>query len=470
MASFACTSRGQQYCICHDGAPNRGSRSVLGMNMGNDGLEIEYVAPGSIAAELEIEAGDRLLAINGEPLRDIIDYNYLIADEELVFLVRKADGDLWEVEFEKDACEPMGICFPPPVPQSCGNSCLFCFVHQLPRGMRRPLYVKDEDYRLSFLYGNYVTLTNILPEELERIKAQRLSPLYISVHATEPALRERLLGRSNIRPVLEIMQELADAGITMHTQVVLCPGLNDGADLERTVADLSALYPRVASLAIVPLGLTRHRRGLPELKPVSASYAREFVPVWEARQSELVRTLGEPFLFLADEFYVKGGLDFPPVEQYADLPQLENGVGMVPQFLAEAQELLTVAEQLPSMEVIVVTGTSAYAYVAGFTRELSRKTGVTIRTVAVSNRLFGEQVTVTGLVSGGDIVAALGNETAGRVLLIPDVMLKEGEGLFLDDMGLADLAAALSCDVEPFTPTPDGFYEKLLEIAGESRE
>jgi len=447
------------------GLPNGGPVLFWEMSMGNDGLEIEYVAPGSIAAELEIESGDRLLAINGEPLRDIIDYNYLTADEELVFLVRKADGDLWEVEFEKDACEPMGICFPPPVPQSCGNSCLFCFVHQLPRGMRKPLYVKDEDYRLSFLYGNYVTLTNILPEELERIKAQRLSPLYISVHATEPALRERLLGRSNIRPVLEIMRELADAGITMHTQVVLCPGLNDGADLEKTVADLSALHPRVGSLAIVPLGLTRHRRGLPALEPVSASYASEFVSAWEPRQAELARTLGEPFLFLADEFYVKGGLDFPPLERYADLPQLENGVGMVPQFLAEAQELLAVAEPLPPMDVTVVTGTSAYAYVAGFTRDLSQKTGVAIRTVAVINRLFGEQVTVTGLISGSDIVAALGNLPVGRVLLIPDVMLKEGEGLFLDDMGLSDLAAALACEVESFTPTPDGLYERLLELA-----
>ena len=433
--------------------------------MGTDGLEIEYVAPGSIAAELDIEAGDTLLMINGEPLRDIIDYNYLTAEEELVFLVRKGDGDLWEIEFEKDACEPMGICFPPPVPSSCGNSCIFCFVHQLPRGMRKPLYVKDEDYRLSFLYGNYVTLTNILPEELDRIREQRLSPLYISVHATNPEVREMLLGRSGLRPVMEIMGELADAGIVMHTQVVLCPGLNDGAVLEKTVEDLASLHPHVASLAIVPLGLTRHRRGLPDLPPVTGTYAREFLSIWAPRQAELAGRLGEPFLFIADEFYIKGGMEFPALEEYADLPQLENGVGMVPQFLDEARELLAVADSLTAIFVTVVTGVSAFVYVEEFTRRLSEKTGVTIRTVAVINSLFGEQVTVTGLVTGGDIVKALKGAEIGRMLLIPDVMLKEGEGLFLDDMSLDDLAAALECEVESFPPTPGGLYDKLQEVA-----
>lgn len=433
--------------------------------MGNDGLVIEYVAPGSLAAELEIEAGDTLLMINGEPLRDIIDYNYLSAEEELVFLLRKRDGELWEVEFEKDACEPLGICFPPPVPGSCGNNCLFCFVHQLPKGMRKPLYVKDEDYRLSFLYGNYVTLTNILPEELDRIREQRLSPLYISVHATDPATREMLLGRRGIRPVMEIMEELAAAGITMHTQIVLCPGLNDGTVLEKTVEDLATLHPRVASLAIVPLGLTRHRRGLPDLRPVTDAYAREFVAVWEPRQAELVERLGEPFLFLADEFYIKGGVTFPSLEEYGDLPQLENGVGMVPQFLAESEEILTEAGPLPAMVVTVVTGVSAFSYIKDFAQRLTEKTGVTIRTVAVANGLFGEQVTVTGLVTGGDIVRTLSGADIGRILLMPDVMLKEGEGLFLDDLSLDDIASALACEVASFTPTPEGLYHALREIA-----
>lgn len=432
--------------------------------MATEGLLIEYVSPGSIAAELEIEPGDTLLMVNGQPLRDIIDYNYLTADEELLFLVRKSDGDLWEIEFVNDECEPLGICFPPPAPMSCGNSCIFCFVHQLPKGLRKPLYVKDEDYRLSFLYGNYVTLTNMQPEELARIREQRLSPLYISVHATEPALREKLLGRSGLRPILEMMRELAADRIVMHTQVVLCPGINDGPALEKTVADLAALHPYVASLAVVPLGLTRHRQGLPNLEPVTASYAREFVSTWLPRQLELERRLGEPFLFLADEFFIKGGVDFPPLESYGDLPQLENGVGMVPQFLADAGELLAVAEPLPHATVTLVTGLSAHPYVADFVAGLGEKTGVCIRAVAVPNRLFGDQVTVTGLVTGGDIVAALKGEVMERALLVPEVMLKEGEGLFLDDMSLDDLAAELGCEVDTFFPSPDGLYEKLTEI------
>lgn len=434
--------------------------------MATEGLLIEYVSPGSIAEELELEAGDTLLMINGQPLRDIIDYNYLAADDELLFVVRKKDGDIWEVEFDKDEDAPLGIFFPPPTPSSCGNSCLFCFVHQLPKGLRKPLYVKDEDYRLSFLYGNYITLTNITEEELERIKEQRLSPLYISVHATEPKLRELLLGRSNLRPVLETMRELAACRITMHAQVVLCPGLNDGKELERTVADLAALYPHVASLAVVPLGLTKHRKGLTPLQPVTTEYAHAFISDWLPRQEELHARLGEPFFFLADEFFIKAGLSFPPLESYGDLPQLENGVGMVPFFLAEADELLDEVEYLGNLDVTVVTGVSAWGYVSAFTEKLAQKTGVKIKAIAVPNALFGGHVTVTGLVTGSDIVAALKGCNPGGMVLVPDVMLKEGEGLFLDDMSLADLERELGCPVEEFSATPFGLYEKLKEITG----
>lgn len=429
-----------------------------------EGLPIEYVAPDSLAAELDIEAGDTLLMINGNPLRDIIDYNYLTCDEELTFLLRKKGGDLWEIEFEKDADEPLGICFPPPTPASCGNSCVFCFVHQLPRGLRPPLYVKDEDYRLSFLYGNYVTLSNLLPEELQRIKEQRLSPLYISVHATDPHLREQLLGRSQLRPVLQIMRELAESGIIMHTQVVLCPGLNDGAALLKTVSDLAEMHPFVASLAVVPLGLTRHRKGLPDLQPVSAEYARDFISTWKPRQEELHRRLGDPFLFLADEFFIKGEIEFPPLDEYGDLPQLENGVGMVPLFLDQATELLSDIEPLSPAAVTVVTGCSAKKYVADFTGELSSRTGVEVRVVPVESRLFGEQVTVSGLVTGGDICAALDGRGIGDALLVPDVMLKEGEGVFLDDLSIEEMATRLGCRVEVFDASPRGFYECLRSL------
>ena len=427
------------------------------------GLTIDRVLEGSIADELEIVPGDRLLAINGHEIRDIIDYNYYSSDEDLVLDIGKSDGAVWEVELEKDEGESLGIIFPAPVPSQCGNRCVFCFVHQLPRGLRTPLYVKDEDYRLSFLYGNYVTLTNIGDDDLARIKEQRISPLYISVHATEPALRESLLGRTGVRPVLEIMNELASARITMHTQVVLCPGLNDGTALEKTIADLVALHPWVASLAVVPVGLTDHRRGLPPLEPVTAEIAADFIERWEPQALALTDKLGAPFLFIADEFYIKAGLPFPHLDAYGDLPQLENGVGMIPLFLSEAEEVLAEARVHSPATITVVTGESPYQYLADFLKLLSLKTKVSFQPIAVINRLFGEMVTVTGLVSGQDIVSALRDKDLGELVLIPDVMLKEGEGIFLDNMTLAELERELGKRVVVVPATPHGIYAAIEE-------
>ncbi len=427
-----------------------------------DGLVIERIVPGSIAEELEIEPRDRLVAINGHRIRDIIDYEFYAGENELTLEIVKPDGELWEMEIERDEGESLGLIFPAPVPAQCGNKCIFCFVHQLPRGLRAPLYVKDEDYRLSFLYGNYVTLANIGSADVARIKEQRLSPLYVSVHATAPAVREEMLGKRGIIPILEIMQELAAARIAMHTQVVLCPGINDGRVLEKTVADLVKLHPLVASLAVVPVGLTRHRKGLPRLQPVTREYAAAFIAAWEPRVRSLADTLGTPFLFLADEFYIKAGLPFPPLAAYGDLPQVENGVGMVPLFLEEASEVLARAKRLKPFRATVVTGESPYHYLADFLLALARKTGVDLRPVAVRNILFGENVTVTGLVSGRDILAALKGHDLGGMVLIPDVMLKEGEGVFLDDLSVAELEEALGTRVVVVEATPQGIYTALI--------
>jgi len=428
------------------------------------GLLIEKVLAGSIAEEMEIEPGDWLTAVNGHPLRDIIDYNFFSAEEELTLEIVKGDGELWEVEIERGEDEPLGLIFPAPIPLQCGNRCIFCFVHQLPRGLRSPLYVKDEDYRLSFLYGNYVTLANIGREEVARIREQRLSPLYISVHATDAALRERLLGQAGIIPIQSILEELAAARITMHTQVVLCPGINDGEALERTVADLTGLRPWVASLAVVPVGLTRHRKGLPRLKPVTKEYAAAFIAAWGARAASFTEKPGGPFLFLADEFYIKAGMPFPPLDAYGELPQLENGVGMIPLFLAEAAAVLEEAEPLGSFSATVVTGESPYRYLADFLDALGRESGLELHPVAVRNHLFGDSVTVTGLVSGRDIIAALKGRDLGELVLIPDVMLKEGEGLFLDDLTPDGLEEALGTRVVVVEATPRGIYEAIKEI------
>ncbi|HEY3307873.1 MAG TPA: DUF512 domain-containing protein [Desulfuromonadaceae bacterium] len=426
------------------------------------GIRIQAVIPGSIADEMEVQPGDRLLAINGHPLLDIIDYSYYLAsDDEILLEVSKPNKEIWELEISRDPAVPLGFIFEAPKPVRCRNNCIFCFVHQLPKGLRKPLYVKDEDYRLSFLNGNYVTLANLKAAELARITKQRLSPLYISVHTTNPELRQFMLGSKNIPQILEQLQKLAQARILMHTQVVLCPGINDGPELARTVADLSDLYPAVQSLAIVPLGLTRHRQRLPDLTAVDSDYARGFIEVWGPQARRINRRLGQPFLFLADEFYLKANLPFPPLREYGDLPQIENGVGLVPLFLKDAAQVLRRARPLRAINVTVVTGVSALSFVEEFLNKLEEKTGVRLKAVAIENRLLGQSVTVSGLVSGNDIVAALKDVEIGDALLVPDVMLKEGEGVFLDDVSLEDLGQRAGCRVITFDATPQGCYRAI---------
>jgi len=427
------------------------------------GITIEKVETGSIAEELELAPGDRLLAINGFPIQDIIDFGYYSGEEELLLEIEKVDGEIWEIEVMREEGESLGILFESPQPYSCSNSCLFCFVDQLPKGLRRSLYVKDEDFRLSFLYGNFVTLSALTREEVRRICEQRLSPLYISVHATEPDLRAKLLGNKECPPVLELLTELASSGIRMHAQVVLCPGLNDGSHLERTVRDLAALFPQVASLAIVPLGLTRFRDLLPKLHPITAEYASEFLTTWQPRARELAAQLGAPFLFFADEFYLKAAKPFPPLVEYGDLPQIENGVGMIPLFLDEVETVLDGAEPLCGGVAVVVTGESPYSYLTEYLRRLAEKTGTTFRVIPVKNTLFGDSVTVTGLVSGRDILETVrgGGLSDADVVLIPDVMLKEGEGVFIDDVTLVELRDVLGVRVEVCEATPAGLYDSL---------
>ncbi len=429
------------------------------------GLLIDFVAPNSIADEFEVMPGDRLLSVNGRPLRDLIDYSYYTAsEEELLLEIEKQNGELWELEVERDVSESLGLSFTAPDPARCANNCLFCFVHQLPKGLRKSLYVKDEDYRLSFLNGNYVTLANLSRSDLQRITDQRLSPLYISVHATNPCLRGRLLGKSGIPPILEQLEELAFASIIMHTQVVLCPGLNDGGELQRTVSDLAALFPFVQSLAIVPLGLTAHRRKLPFLTPVTAEYARQFISDWQPHSKALRRKLGQPFLFLADEFFLKADLPFSTIKEYGDFPQLENGVGMVPLFMKEAAQVLRRVSTVGKFRATVVTGVSSFPFVRDFLDRLEERCGVEFVAHAVENQLFGPPVTVSGLVCGNDIISALAGHEIGAALLVPDVMVKDGEGLFLDNVSLMELEERIGCPVVLFDATPRGFYKILKSL------
>jgi putative radical SAM enzyme (TIGR03279 family) len=427
-------------------------------------LEIIAVDRGSIGAELELEAGDGILAVNGQPVRDILDFQLYAATEELLLEVRKKDGELWDLEIEKDAPDLMGLHFEHPEPTQCGNNCIFCFVHQLPRGMRTTLYVKDEDYRFSFLYGSYVTLTNIGEEEIERIVTQRLSPLYVSVHATEEQLRQKLIGRPG-PPILDLLRQLTAAGIEIHTQVVLCPGYNDGAELERTVEDLQALYPGVRSLAVVPVGLTGYRQRLPQLRPPSPDEARSLLAILHDYQERFLGQTGCRFVHAADELYLKADVEFPPLEDYEDLAQLENGVGMIPLFRAEAAEALAEAEPLKAPTVSTFTGESAYPELERFVGDLSRKIGVDIHLYSVPNQFFGGHVSVTGLLTGQDILAQLRGKHLGEVLLVPDVVLKEGEDVFLDDLSLLDLERELGVGVSKISSTPWGILEGIEDLA-----
>jgi putative radical SAM enzyme (TIGR03279 family) len=430
------------------------------------GLVIESVAPGSAAQRAGLLPGERLLAIDGQRLRDLIDYSWLASDHETELTVCDRSGTQRTVWLEPEPDAPLGLTFAPPEPKRCGNNCLFCFVHQLPKGLRRPLYVKDEDYRLSFLQGTYVTLTNLKETELRRIIRLRLSPLYISVHATEPALREQLLGKSGIPPILEQLTRLAAGRIQMHTQIVLCPGLNDGPALERTVSDLAALYPAVQSLAVVPVGLTSHRQRLPRLNPVDSAYAATFLTEWLPRLRALNKRLRTPFLQLADEFFLKAGHPFPGLKEYGDLPQWENGVGMVPWFQSQAAAVIKRAKPLPrTLRATVITGRSAAGFVTDFIAALAEKTGAQLTVRTIPNRLFGESVTVTGLISGKDIISALKDQELGELVLVPGVMLKEGEGCFLDNLTPADVSQALGLPVISFDATPADLYTTLRRYA-----
>jgi len=428
------------------------------------GLLIKFVLPGSPTDRAGVVPGERLLAIDGLKLRDLIDYSWLASDEQAAFMLSGVDGAIHTALLDPEQGESPGLTFTPPEPKRCDNNCIFCFVHQLPKGLRRPLYVKDEDYRLSFLQGTYVTLSNLKQTELRRIIKQRLSPLYISVHAVDPAVREKLLGRTNIPPILEQLKALTKARIELHTQVVLCPGVNDGTILEQTVTELANLYPAVRSLAVVPVGLTEHRQRLPELTPVDGAYAAAFLDCWLPRMRAINKQLGDAFLQLADEFFLKADYPFPVLKEYGDLPQWENGVGMVAWFLKDAAAVLKRAKPLPAITATVVTGQSSVGFVSSFLSDLCEKTGCSLAAAAIPNQLFGTSVTVTGLVSGRDIITELQGKQLGQILLIPEVMLKEGEGCFLDNLTPADLARELRVAVIPFEPTPAGLYKALKNL------
>jgi len=423
------------------------------------GIVISGVNPGSIAEAAGLRAGDTVLGINGVRMRDVIDYmfNSDSGEMEIEYL---RDRSRKKVTILADECSDMGITFSPMKVKTCRNNCIFCFVKQLPKGLRNPLYIKDEDYRLSFLYGNYTTLSNISEEEKKRIVEQRLSPMYISVHSTNMQIRNRMLGNPKASDIMKELKFFADNKIRMHVQIVLCPGYNDGKELQSTIRDIYRFYPYILSIAVVPVGLTRHRRT--QLNPVSRDDARHALAITEAFQKRFKKKHGETLVYAADEMFIKAEMPFPPLKEYGELSQIENGVGMVPLFTSQMRRLKLPESFRKDRRFLTFTGTSFYPYLKKLTDRLRDRESCPIDLVSVENKFFGPSVSVTGLLTGRDIISAIhGNTDHYDVLIVPDVVLREGDTLLLDNVSLADLEYATGLKVITTDCTPQGLIDTI---------
>ncbi|MEA3465388.1 MAG: DUF512 domain-containing protein [Thermodesulfobacteriota bacterium] len=421
-------------------------------------LEIESVLPGSIAEELDIEGGDYLLSINSAPISDQIDYQLCSQGESFLIEVKRKNGELWELDFERDEDDPLGLEFEYPQPRQCSNNCQFCFVRQLPTGLRKSLYVRDDDYRFSYLYGAYISLTNLSEQDIERILELKLSPLYVSVHATDVEKRSELLGRS-LPPVLPILKRLIAGGVQLHTQIVLCPQRNDEECLRQSVYDLAQLYPGVISLAVVPVGLTGHRHNLPQLRVFSADEARAVIAQIHGFQSNCLLKYRTHFVFAADELYLQADIEFPALESYEGLALLENGVGLVPLFRCDSDEVLQEAGDYTGVAATLITGVSSSVEITRFVERFNRQTGAQLRVQVIHNHFFGGDVTVTGLLAGCDIVTQLLDVDLAPVLIVPDVVCREGDEVLLDDMSLEQIADSLNVEVAKVPATAWGILE-----------
>ncbi len=417
---------------------------------------ITRILPDSIAAEVGMAAGDRLVRINGQSPRDLIDYQFFCADEFLELEVLDRRGKAHTIEVEKDYDEDLGLEFDSALFDNliqCTNKCPFCFIDQQPPGKRESLYFKDDDYRLSFLYGSYLTLTNLPQKEWDRIAAMRLSPLFVSVHATEPEVRSRLLKNDRAGRLMDQLAWFQEHDLQIHAQVVLCPGINDGEHLTRTLTDLAQFhrgdFPAVASAAVVPIGLTRFRPADDELIPVTREKAREVIAQVQALQAQFKSELGATFAWLADEWFLLAEQEVPPETHYEDYPQIGNGVGSIRQFIKQFE--IAAAKRLPSSvsprRLVWVVGNAVELAFGPIADRLNQVEGLEIRMVALNSDYWGQTMTVTGLLTGQDILAALRGQDLGDGVVLPSVMLKHGEAVFLDDMTVADLATDLATKI-----------------------
>lgn len=413
--------------------------------------KIVSVLRNSIAQELEIEPGDELISVNGASIQDYIDYKFQISDDEIELEIKKPNGEVWEFEIEKEYDEDLGIIFENPLMDNikvCSNKCVFCFIDQMPKGMRKTLYLKDDDTRLSFLYGNFITLTNLSDDEINRIIRYRISPIKVSVHATDLNLRNEMMGKKDGKDVMIYLKKLADGGITVDCQIVLCKDINDKEVLNNTIDDLIKLYPSVRSVAVVPVGLTDYRDKLYKLNKFDKESSLELINQIVKKQNYLLQKHGTRFVFIADEFYVLSESEFPAYDSYEDFDQIENGIGLFRLLEREIDDSINNIKKIEdtNKRFTIVTGAAAYDIMCELSNKISKKTGIEINVVKIINECFGKNITVAGLVTGKDIINQL-KDKGYKNLIIPKVMVEFEDNIFLDDIKIEDLERELDTKV-----------------------
>lgn len=452
------------------------------------------IADESIAKDLGIEAGDFLIAINNTPVIDVFDYRMRTLVNELIIKIEKASGEIIEFEIEKDEYEDVGLEFEVALMdenKACHNKCIFCFIDQLPRDMRESLYFKDDDLRLSFLTGNYVTLTNLSDEQLDRLISYRLSPMNISVHTTNPKLRVLMMKNKKAGDIMSQLKKISKENIAINCQLVLCPGINDGQELINSLNDLIGIGETIQSIAVVPVGVTRYRDSnkLEKVESYDKTKASNVIDIVLSFQKTLLDERGRRLVFASDEFYIKAGIPFPKLSKYEELPQLENGVGMTALFLDEMQKGIAKRKKRMGLtassksnpldnsiktamlgKILLITGVDAMPFIDKFTNDLSSIYQKNIVVKAIRNRFFGESVTVAGLVTGSDIIAELGNAVENilsdcELIIIPNCMLRSGEKVFLDNVTIDNLEKKFKIPIVCVEATGIGLLEKLDEIS-----
>ncbi len=436
------------------------------------GHTIKSVDPGSIADELGLEPGDRLLSIDGHELEDIFDYEYYTENESIMVVIAKKNGEEWELDIENDY-QDLGLTFENGLMsdyKSCHNKCVFCFIDQMPKGMRETLYFKDDDSRLSFLQGNYVTLTNMKDKDIERIIKFKLAPINISVQTTNPELRCKMLHNRFAGEALKKIDRLYEAGTPMNGQVVMCKNLNDGDELDRTIRDLTKYIPCMESVSVVPVGLSKYRDGLYPLEPITAEDAAKTIDIIEKWQKKVYAEHGIHFIHASDEFYILAGRELPEEERYDGYIQLENGVGMIRLLTTEVHEALDELEgDEEEEELSIATGKLAAVYLAGFLEEIKKKfPNRKVHLYPIRNDFFGEMITVAGLITGQDLIAQLKDKLLGSRLLLPECMFRSGEEVFLDDITRQEVENALQVPVNIVKSSGQDFVNAVLHASEES--